>query len=68
MAAQDRLAHCAKLHRQVKSRHFIVKMIILPRQARDKHRESSPKKDGVFISTVRFMEEEQELLSDLSGE
>jgi hypothetical protein len=43
-------------------------MIILPRQARDKRRESSPKKDGVFISTVRFMEEEQELLSDLSGE
>jgi hypothetical protein len=26
-------------------RHFILKMIILPRQARDKHRESTQKRD-----------------------
>ena len=37
--------------RQVRKRRFFapffIKMIILPRQARDKHRENS-KKDGVF--------------------
>ena len=29
-------------------RHFILNMIILPRQARDKHRESTQKESGVF--------------------
>jgi hypothetical protein len=27
--------------------HFIYKMIVIPRQARDKHRESTQKKSGV---------------------
>eukprot|EP01046_Picozoa_sp_COSAG06_P024242 COSAG06_NODE_1964_length_7968_cov_4.231033_10_plen_100_part_01 len=29
--------------------HFILKMINLPRQARDKHGESAPKKSGVVL-------------------
>ena len=37
-----------KVSERVVLRHFILKMIMLPRQARDKRRESTQKESGVF--------------------
>ena len=36
-------------------RHLIVRMIILPSQARDKHRENSKKKSGVSVRLGGFL-------------
>eukprot|EP01046_Picozoa_sp_COSAG06_P011309 COSAG06_NODE_642_length_13482_cov_21.927296_7_plen_243_part_00 len=45
----------AQVRQRVFLRHLILKMIMLPRQARDKHRESTQKETRVFlISLVRY--------------
>ena len=36
-------------------RHFIPKMIVLPRQGRDKHRKHSKKRDAFFAGGERFV-------------
>jgi hypothetical protein len=46
--AHGRLSAC-RCEKRHFLRHLYTKTIILPRQARDEHRESTPKKSGVFL-------------------
>jgi hypothetical protein len=49
-AARQRWRHSSPSVRRkrVFLRHFMLKIIFLPRQTRDKHRENSKKRDGAF--------------------
>ena len=42
-------------------RHLYIKIIILPRQARDKHRENS-KKETVLLQIASIMQKQSELM------